>query len=75
MTTSMEKLYDGIPERLIVDALASKLHGVNLDTPDKAYAAMLLTGIAPSVIGKLWDAAVARAKQANATETEPKPPR
>jgi hypothetical protein len=56
-----------------VDALASKLHGVNLDNPDKVYAAMLLTGIAPSVIGKLWDAAVARAKQANATEPEPKP--
>jgi hypothetical protein len=70
----MERLYDGIPERLIVDALASKLHsGINLDNPDKVYAAMLLTGIAPSVIGKLWDAAVARAKQANATETEPKP--
>jgi hypothetical protein len=59
-----------------VDALASKLHlGVNLDNPDKVYAAMLLTGIAPSVIGKLWDAAVACAKQANATKTGPKPPR
>jgi hypothetical protein len=69
-----EDVYDGIPERLIVDALASKLHsGINLDNLDKVYAAMLLTGIAPSVIGKLWDAAVTRAKQANATEPEPKP--